>query len=364
MVSKLVSSFLGRKVAEQLVSIDIGSSTIKLMELDIGGEKPKLKSAGFAPTPAGAIQNNVITRPDAVGNAIRAIIEANGITSTHAVTCVPGPSVFTKKITMGHCSLKELSSTISYEASNYIPHSINAVHLDYQVLAEHGKSTMDVLLVAVKNEIIESFLEAITHSGLQPAIVDVDYFALENMFTMNYPEERQKTVAVINVGARYSSVNIIQDGVSIFTGDVAVGGRLYTDALCETLSLKPLEAEQAKMGHVPQNIDQHLLHETVERTTEHVASELQRQLGFFWNAASTDRAIESIYLSGGGAQVQGLLEELSAKTGLNCKLIDAMRGLDSSTQFDREYLDEISPVMSVSIGLAARRLGDKSHAIQ
>ena len=364
MGSNIFSSIFGKKEAQPLVSVDIGSSTIKLMELDLHGEKPKLISAGFAPTPAGAIQNNIITRPDAVGNTIRSIIEANGITATHSVTCVPGPCVFTKKITMGRSSLKDLASTISFEASNYIPHNIHAVHLDYQVLNQGGNSTMDVLLVAVKNEIIESFIDAIVQSGLEPTVVDVDYFALENMFTMNYPEEQQKTVALINVGARYSTVNIIQDGSSIFTGDVAVGGRLYTDALCETLNLKPTDAEQAKMGTVPQGVDAHLLHETIERTTEHVASELQRQIGFFWNAAATERSIDTIYLSGGGAQIHGLVEELSAKTGMNCTLLNVIRGLETSSEFDPDYLNEIAPLMGVSIGLATRRLGDKMHAIQ
>src|SRR5690606_11466268 len=115
-----------------------------------------------------------------------------------ATVAIPGPAVFTKKITIAYCEPKELENNIRFEAGNYIPHSVEAVHLDYQVLKVNGTSTMDVLLVAVKNEIVRSYISALEQAGLEPSIADVDYFALENMFVLNYPEEQEKTVALIN----------------------------------------------------------------------------------------------------------------------------------------------------------------------
>lgn len=363
MLYNMFSSLFGGGSQESFVSVDIGSNSIKVMELDVSGGKPRLINAGMCLTPAHAIQNNIITKTDAVAESIRSLIEANGITATRVVSAVPGPSVFTKKITTGFVPLRDLRNNLTYEASNYIPHNISAVHLDYQVLRANGKSSIDVLLVAVKNDIIKSFVDTIDKTGLETAIVDVDYFALENMFSLCYPEEFSKTVALVNIGARYTTVNILQEGLSLFTGDVAVGGRLYTDALCSTASLEPLAAEQVKMGNIPDDVDQSLVRETIDRTTEHVASELHRQIGFFWNAAATDKSIEAIYVCGGGSQVGGLIEELSSKTGLTCNIVEPWRGVEGVDRLDSDYASELSPLMGVSVGLAMRRSGDKEHAI-
>lgn len=360
MINRL-ADLLNNKKVEQLVSVDIGTSAIKLMELDLTGRKPRLVAVGVGATPAGAINNNVVSKSEQIASVIRSIIEANDIKATKAVVAIPGPCAFIKKISVAAQTAKDLEANLAFEASNYIPHRIENVFLDYQVLRSTG-SSMEVLLVAVKNEIVTGLIDAVTKAGLEPVIADVDYFALENMFELNYPEEKRHTVALINVGARFSSINILQDGESLFAGDVSVGSRLYTDALCETLGMQPLEAEQAKAGKVPANFDANLVSETIERTTEHVVSELQRQLGFYWNAAATDRAIESIYISGGGAQIDGLIEELHARTGSACKLIESFRQVDWSANFDKDFIHEIEPAMGVSVGLAIRRLGDKKQS--
>ena len=355
--------FLKKSSNEPYVSVDIGTSTIKLMELDVRGDKPKLLGLGIGATPANSINNNAISKPEQIAEAIKSIMAANEIKANKAVIAIPGPCAFTKKVTVAFSSVKDLADNITFEASNYIPHNIDAVHLDYQVLRKKNDTSMEVLLVAVKNEIVESFVSAVELAGLEPTVADVDYFAMENMFDLNYPEEQEKMVALVNVGARYTSINIVQDGEPLFAGDVAVGGRLYTDALCETLSMKPLEAEEAKLGDVPDSYDPDLVTETIERTTDHVSSELHRQLGFFWNAAASDKNIELVYLSGGSSLVPGLIEELRAKTGIPCEYANSFRGVDYSGNFDDEYLGEIGPSMGVSVGLALRRTGDKSHMV-
>lgn len=364
MALNLLGSLFGKSVEEPFVSVDIGSSAIKLMSLDMSYERPRLIGMGMVPTPAGALNNNLVARADDLAQAVRAGLESNGIEAKKAVFCIPGPCAFTKRINIGHMSLRELEQNINFEAGNYIPHSIDAVCLDYQVLNSSGRSTMEVLLVAVKREIVDGYLDVLEKAGLQPKIADVDYFAMENMFELNYPEEKTKMLALINVGARYTGISLIENGESLFAGDVGVGGRLYTDALCEALGMKPAQAEEAKAGRVTQGFDENLVRETIERTTDHVATEIHRQLGFFWNAIATDRGIEAIYISGGAAQVTGLVEELSSKTGLPCRFVESFRALDWAESIDEEYLQEIGMAMGVSVGLATRRLGDKKHAVE
>lgn len=364
MLGNFIDTLTGKKKKnERFLSVDIGTSFIKVLELDMLSNPPRLVTVGVAPTPPNSMNSNTIMKPEQVGSQLRALLQANAIHTNKATIGIPGPSAFTKKITIGLSSLKDLEANIIFEAGNYIPHKIEAVHLDYQVLRTNGRSTMDVLLVAVKNEIVKSFLDTLQQAGLEPAIADVDYFALENMFEINYPEESKKTIALVNIGARYSSVNILQESQSLFTGDVGVGGRLYTDALCETLGMQAAEAEQAKAGKISENHDPNLVGETLDRITEHIASELHRQIGFFWNASATDRAIEAIYICGGSAQMASLLEELSVKAGLPCHVIDPFRKIGGLENFEKEFLNELAPSMGVSVGLASRRFGDKKHMV-
>lgn len=363
----LFTSLFAKSGSEPLLAIDIGSSSIKVMELDVIGDKPRLITMGSAPTPAGAVNNNMVVRPDLVATQIRSIISSNDMTSKKAVVAVPGPSAFTKKISTGVTSLKEFKNNIIFEASNYIPHKIENVFLDYQILRTNGRSSMEVLLVAVKNEIVQSFVDAVEQAGLEPTIVDIDYFALENMFDLNYPEERNRTLALVNIGARFTSVNIVQDGNSLFTGDVSVGARMYNDALCDQLGCDVVDAENAKCGRIPESMNHEAVRDTmqqiIEKTTDHITTELQRQIGFFWNAAATDRTIEEIYLCGGGVQVPGFVSALQEKLGVSTKVIETLRNIECSDGIDADYLAELAPSMGVGVGLALRRLGDKQHAI-
>ncbi|HQH25926.1 MAG TPA: type IV pilus assembly protein PilM [Oligoflexia bacterium] len=367
MFDSLLSSFLKKSDDEPFIAVDIGTSAIKILSVMPTGDRfarqgYKLVGVGVAPTPAGAVNNNAVVKPEAVGKAIRTLIDANDIKGERTTFAVPAPAVFTKRITIGYCEPKDLEKNITFEAGNYIPHTIEAVHLDYQIVKVHGTSSMDVLLVAVKNEIIDSYAAALQQADLIPAIADVDSFALENMFEISYPEERAKTVALLNIGSRYTNVSILQDGQSLFAGDVGVGGRLYTDALCEALHMTPAEAEKIKAGETPSGYDESVVAETFDRTTEHIAAELQRQIGFFWNAAATDRSIEGIYVCGGAAQIPGLVEEIGVKTGMICVAVEPFRWIEWNSQFDEDLIKEVMCSMGVSVGLAIRRFGDKKQA--
>ena len=363
MLLKGITALLARKKEEPFLAIDIGSSSIKILSFDLSESRPKLVGAGMAPTPAGAVANNTVVRPDQVAATIRSIIAANEIVGTKATFSVPGPTAFTKRINVAKGTIKELTENIGFEASNYIPYGIEAVHLDFQVMKPVTKTSLEVLLVAVKNDIVRGFTDAIAQAGLEPAIADVDYFALENMFELNYPEEKNRTVALVNIGARFTSVCILSGGEILFSGDVGVGGRIYTDTLCESLGMQPAQAEEAKKGGVVEGFDEGLVQETRDRATEHVAGELHRQIGFFWNAAATDKPIETIYMCGGSAQTPGLLDELSTKTGLPCQLMKTFKGVTWSNNFDQEFIGEVGLSMGVGVGLALRRFGDKKHAM-
>lgn len=360
----------GRSKDEDFLSVDIGTSAIKVMQLQLGAEKPKLLNVCSCPTPSGVFSNNQITKAEEVSSAINDLLNANQIRTKKTVTAVPGPSAFTKKITINYSDIRHLQQNIGFEAANYIPHNIDAVKLDFQVVKTNGKSSMDVFLVAVKNEIVNSFITTIEGAGLELAVLDVDYFALENMFELNYPEyqnktlDKNKTIALLDIGSKFSSVLLMQDGETLFYGDVGVGGRLYTEALCQTLQMKPREAEQAKLGKFDEKYDVNIINETIERTTDHIVSELHRQLGYFWNTAATNRNIDVIYVGGGSAKMKGLVEELAHKTNTPCNILNPFKNINCENNLSQDSIQELAPTMAVSVGLALRRVGDKRHVIE
>lgn len=359
----MFSSLIKKSNNIRLIGVDIGSSSIKLVELDTSlGSRPKLLAMGSIPTPAGSITNNTISNCQKIADAIRSVYDNGKFTTKDAIVGIPGPSAFIKRISTGLTSLKDLQNNIQFEAANYIPHKVETVKMDFQVLGLSSRSTMEILLVAVKNEVIDSYTQAVSLSGLNPKIADIDYFALENMLELTHPEDKSKTIALLNIGSRYTSINIIVNGISVFTGDVGLGGRLYTDALCEVLGITASDAEKVKCGQQLSGIDATMVSETIDRTTEHVANELYKQIGFFWDAAVIEQPIDAIYLSGGGSMLPCLYKEIAEK-GTKCQLINCFDQINWSAKFNDSIIKSNSLTMGVCVGLAIRRLGDKRHQL-
>jgi len=344
---------------EPLLSLDIGSSGIKLIEFDLTAAKPRLLNIAMAPLAADAFANNAIAKIEVVAEQISTLIDANSITPKRVSLTMPGPSVFTKKIKIQNMNLSEVASFIELEAGNFIPHNIDAVRLDYQVIGYSDDDQMDVLVVAVKNEIIDSYLETLSICGLEPAVVDVDYFALQNMFEHNYPEIADSTVALVNIGARYTSINICRAGETLFTGDIAVGGKVISDALVEELGLAPEEAERLKRKLDTSKPEFENARNVIAKNVDYIASEYARQISLFWNAAGVEGGIDKIMLAGGGALSPGLEKDVSAKTEIPCEVVNPFNMIECGDTFDSDYLKEIAPFMGVAVGLGLRQPGDK-----
>ncbi|RIL12179.1 MAG: hypothetical protein DCC75_00920 [Proteobacteria bacterium] len=349
---------------EALMALDIGSSSIKVVEMDCSAEKPKLTALGIANVDEEIFANNAISQPERVAELITSLLEENSIEDRRVITAVPGPSVFTKKIKVPMAEGAELRETIQFEAANSIPHSIDDVRLDYHVIGSSSKNQLDVLVVAVKNEVIDSLLEAISLAGLEAAVVDVDYFALQNMFELGCPDLINNTVALVNMGTRYSSINICKGGDSLFAGDIAVGGRALSESIMQELGYTFKDAEKLKLEKINalSSAEDELsakLRDIVDSHVEYVAGEFNRQLSFFWNASGADEGIEKILLCGGASVLPGLLAELSEKTGIECLPLDPIRGLELGENIDAEEIKRLAPAISIAVGMGDRYPGDR-----
>ncbi len=344
------------------VALDIGSSSIKMVEAAVDKSGYRILNLALLPVPENAIQNNMVVDSGPVVNVIRRLIEENRVNSKQVISAVPGRAVIMKKVQMPKQEPAELEANIEFEAQNIIPDSLENVNLDHQVLfeAEDGNK-IDVLLVAVKKEIINSYTDVIDEAGLTPTVMDVDYFALENMYEANYAGEAENgVVALIHIGAQYTSITLLQNGISTFTGDLSLGGAYFTDNLARQLGIGIEAAEAFKTTGLLDGKKDLDLESTLRPTSEELAGEIRRTVSLYGALPSDEGdGLKTIFLSGGGAKLAGLRVLLEEHMRVPVRMSEPFRGFDIGRNIDREFLLESAPYFAVAAGLSIRRPGDR-----
>lgn len=346
-----------------LVGVDIGSSAVKAVELKVGGkggDEYQLINIGLEPLPPEAIVDGAIMDSGAVIDAVQNLLQDNRIKTTDVATGVSGNAVIVKKISLPQMSEEELAESIHWEAEQYIPFDIQDVALDYEVVEGGGSGgNMDVLLVAVKKDKISEYTSAITQAGRNPTVVDVDVFALQNCYEVNYVPDPGRVVALLNIGASIMNINVVKDGFSVFNRDIAVGGNQYTDAIQKDLNLSFEQAEALKRGEHIDEASPESLHPILQAVSENIATEIQRTFDFFRATSQEDR-VDQIYLSGGAANVHGLRDLLADRLDAPVELLNPFLNVRySEKDFDPAFLDDIGPSAAIAVGLAVRRVGDR-----
>jgi type IV pilus assembly protein PilM len=345
------------KRKKQVVGCDVGSSSIKLVELKpLKNDEFQLVHAAIAELSPEAIVDGAIMDSSLVVDALTRLISENGIKNTKFGGSLSGHSVIIKKIQLPSMTEAELAESIQWEAEQYIPFDINDVNLDYVVLDTSGSDTMDVLLVAVKKERINDYTSVIVQAGKEPVLVDVDVFAVQNAFETNY-SSRGETVALVNVGASVMNINVLHDGNSVFWRDVAFGGNLYTEAIQREFNLPREEAEQLKLGGQVGQVSRQQVDSVLNAASEDLAAELQKTIDFFVATSSVDR-IDRIMLSGGGALAANLSPILQERFQVQVELLNPFRNIRyNESDFDPDWINRNAPAMAVAVGLAIRTVG-------
>ena len=344
------------------VALDIGSTSIKMVEAAVDKSGYRILSLGLLPLQANAIQNNMVVESKPVADTIRKLLQDNAVKAKQVISAVPGRAVIMKKIQMPKQEKSELDNNIEFEAQNVIPESIDNVNLDYQVLSEsEDGNKMNVLLVAVKKEIVNSYADAISAAGLIPAIMDVDYFALENMYEANYGGEGVNgVIGLIHIGAQNTCISLLQNGISTFTGDLSIGGVYFSDALASQTGLSAAAAENFKLTGVAEDKKGLDLASLMQATAEELAEEIRRTVSLYGVVPSDEvDGLKMIYLSGGGAKLIGLRTLLEDRIGVPVRLSEPFKSFSINKNIDREYLLEAAPSFAVAAGLTIRRPGDR-----
>ena len=346
--------------SKNLVGLDVGSSAIKLVELK--EKKPgnfQLLKIGLEPLSPEAIVDGSIMDSSMVVDTIQRLNASQNVKNSNFGTSLSGHSVIVKKISLPSMSPEELSESIQWEAEQYIPFDINDVNLDYVPLTSSAAGeNIDVILVAVKKEKINDYTSVITQTGKTCALVDVDAFAVQNCYEANYQIEEGRVVALVNVGASVTNVNVLNGSVSQFWRDITFGGNQYTDAIQRELNLSFTEAEALKRGEVVGEYSIQQVIPILNSVSEDFAGELRKTLDFF-TATSGTEGVDQIVLAGGGASVMNLETVLRDKFGIAVEIINPFRAIAfSESDFNPEWIAEVGPSMAIAVGLAIRKLGD------
>ena len=341
-----------------LIGLDIGSSSVKVCQLKESRRSYQLQCFGIIPLPPEAIVDGSIMNQSAVVDAVRELIASQKIKVKDVAVSVSGHSVILRKINLPVMTREELDESIQWEAEQYIPFDINDVNIDVSILNDHNdQGQMDVLLVAAKKDMINDYINVVREAGLMAHVVDVDSFAVQNAFEINYNLPVGETVALINVGASVVNINVVHSGISAFTRDIAQGGNQYTDEIQKQLNVSYDEAEALKIGGGGNDVDSVVPQEVervMQQVSETIANDVQRSLDFY-AATSADASITRIYLSGGCAKVPALSRAVEAKTGVPVESVDPFRNIDIAARgLDPNFLRMQAPVAAVSVGLALR----------
>ena len=336
-----------------LIGLDIGSSSIKAVELKQKGAAYEVVNLGLEALGQDTVVDGAIMDSLAVASAVEKIFTESKIKTKNVATSVSGHSVIVKRITVGAGTEEELAAAIPYEAQQHIPFDMSDVNLSYQPLglAPNG---MEVMLVAVKREKILNHTNVLSQAGKTPIVVDIDAFALQNAFEMNYEPPLDTTVALLNIGASIMNINIIRGGVPLFTRDVSVGGNQYTDTLQKELDLSFEDAEKLKQGQEMPNVSPEARAAHMRSVSDILLLEIQKTLDFFRQSTATEN-IQQIYVAGGTARIEGLVDLLKEEFNIPVEILNPFLRISvDPAKFDTAYIHEIGPRMTVAVGLALR----------
>jgi type IV pilus assembly protein PilM len=349
--------FFSKKI--EPIALDIGSTFIKLVQLKGSNKNYQLMKFGMVPLPPEVIVEGAVMDAGRVVEAIKELLASQKVKTKEAVISVSGSSVIIKRVSVADMTDEELAESIKWEAEQYIPFSIDDVNVDFQKLgAGAAEGQADVLLVAVKKDKINDYVNLVKEAGLEPVVMDVDAFALANMYELNYDFE-EGTTALLNIGASVMNINILKDGISIFTRDITVGGNRYTEALQRDFGLTYEDAEKVKRGEEVEGADKEQLAGVISSVTDDIVAETQRSFEFFRSTTGSDK-VSRVIVSGGCARIGHFTTILSERLEIPVEVVDPFRKVKiDPKRFDSSVIAESSPLCAVAVGLAMRRPGDR-----
>jgi type IV pilus assembly protein PilM len=335
--------------------LDIGSHSIKIVELSSGNSNRTIRCVGRALVPPRAIVDGSIKEPDKVAEVLKALLANLRPKVKQAATSIAGYSVIVKKIIVPYQDEDEIERNLIFEAEKYVPFEIEDVYVDFYVLnGEHEKSSgTEIFLVAAKREIVDEYATLIQEAGLSPAVVDVDAFALGNAFEGAFGL-LAKPIVLVDIGAQKTNLNIVSRHASLFARDMAFGGAQLTEAVQEAAGLEYVDAERIKIAGSEDAAIMKEVTQVYKELCSIWAAELKKAIDFYKASSSAEGYPTDLYISGGSAFLKGLAGLFENIIGLPVKILNPLHGFTVGHGIEPEYISAIAPQMAIAIGLALR----------
>ncbi len=349
-------AFLHRK-KPTLLGLDISSTAVKLLELSRSGDRYRVESYAVEPLPPNSVVEKNISDVEAVGDAIKRAVKRSGAKVKYAAAAVAGSSVITKVISMpANLSDAEMEGQIELEADQYIPYPLEEVNLDFEIIgpAEGQADRVEVLLAASRSENVDVRVEAISLAGLVPKVIDVEAYAMENAFSLiadQMPDRGvEKTIAIVDVGATMTTLNVLFDGKTIYTREQVFGGKQLTEEIQRRYGLSYEEAGMAKrQGGLPDNY----LPEVLTPFKEAMAQQVSRSLQFFFSSSQYN-SVDHIILAGGSSSIPGVDELIEEKLGVPTSVANPFTNMTLASKIKAQVLGNDAPALMIACGLALR----------
>jgi type IV pilus assembly protein PilM len=345
---------------DHLIGLDIGSGSIKAAEIVETKHGVTLKNFGIIDIAHGAIEEGTINNPETVAESLQQLFKSSGFNENNVAVSIGGYSVIVKKIVVQTMAEEKLQETIHFEAEQYIPFDISDVNLDFQILgeSESNPNQMNVFLVAAKKEMLDDYINLMNLAGLNPCIIDVESFALQNSFEASYDAQNQD-VALIDIGASKTSLNILKNAASVFMRDVSLGCGQINQKIMSLIECSFEEAEQLKYGNTPDKLSPDDLKGIVSSVVADWCTEIRRALDFFYSTYPDDQ-IKRIILSGGGANIAEFRKLLATEASTEVEIINPFQNFHiENKKLDDAFIKQVAPQAAICMGLAMRKVGDK-----
>ncbi len=344
-------------MAKNCIGLDLGSSAVKVTQVKRGRSGFQLLNFGIEPVPPDTIVDGAILNHSGVVDAVRALFDRLKIKQREVALAVSGNALIIKKSFVPAMTPDELEEQVPWEAEHHIPFNKSDVEIDYQALGgKNAAGQMELLLVAAKKEVVADYAAVAREASLIPVVVDVAAFAIQNAFEASYGSSND-VVALINVGASLSTINIVAGGTSAFTRDVTTGGNVFTDEIKRNLGCSGDEAEAVKVaftnGEPTTDIGRIL-----QVTGQQMAGEFQKSIDFFLSS-HPEMSINRIYLSGGTSRVSALQSAIESRARVPVEVMEPFRNVPHGANLEDAYLHAHGAQGLVSLGLALRAPGDK-----
>lgn len=345
--------------SKKIIGLDVGSSSIKIAELDVSKSGATLQSFALFPTPPNSVATGEITDIGQVGSVIQALVTDIKTKRKNVAVGLWGTSVIIKKITIPKMEKKLIKDQMKFEAEQYIPFDINNISLDYYLLPRNSTpDTLDVLLIAAQNEVVNQYSNLIGSAGMNLQVIDVSGFSLANLYEFNYGRSATENVGLFNFGAAVTNFVALNQGDIVFCRDIPVGGSNYSNEISKNMGITLQEAESLKISATTNKEVPAEVHSVISATSDAVIDEIRNSLDFL-SATTNGLTLNRCFYTGGSSQTAGLIEQLRKSTGLPFEAINPYRRVrPNSKKISPAFSQQINNYCSIAMGLGLRQVGD------